>query len=367
MICSNNLDIKEDTQRIFYYDDEDDYEEDDYDYDEDYSKDTLDDTTIFKSSDPTNYLQFPLVTPRKTTKTTTITTTTTTTTMSTTTEKATEATRRSTSGRKSYSPGGYKRYDSSKDTAKQRPRSYEAEVTTTAPKAKDIACNSPQMLKKFLKSGAHGNDPRKIAAMIAKCKKDKENAPQSSDNAGSNQPEEDSHAKSIFEKYASKKSIDDNEVDLPPKSFLPPGYNGFEPSKTSSKGKYSNRKIGSNYGKTTASPEDEDYDDEDYDDEEYDDEETNDDFKPYGGVARPKGTSSSSNLFRKFIKDNAGKTVRRPTNIDNEEGKVASDIFKKYSSGFKTRAKGSYNKVSNVLSIDSRTNLLLYFNSDLNS
>ena len=101
---SNNLDIKEDTQRIFYYDDEDDYDDDEYDYEEDYGNGASKDPTI------SNYIQFPLVTPRKTTKTTTVTTTTSTTTASTTTEKVTEATRRSTAGRKSYSPGGYKRY-----------------------------------------------------------------------------------------------------------------------------------------------------------------------------------------------------------------------------------------------------------------
>ena len=293
-----------------------------------------------------------MVTPRKTPKTTTVTTTISTTTTTTTTQKAIETTRRSTPGRKSYSPGGYKRYDSSKDFEKQRPRSYEAPTTTKAPQAKDIACNSPQMLKKFLKSGAHGNDPRKIAAMIQKCKKDKENAAQGSDKSESIQPEDDDNAKSIFEKYASKKFKNDNEANVAPKAFLPPGYNGFEPSKKTYKENGSNRKIGSSYGKTTASPEEEDYeDDEYYDDEEYEDEKSNDDFKPYGGVARPKGTSSSSNLFRKFIKQNAGKTVRRPSNIDNEEGKVASDIFKKYSSGFKTRPKGGYNKVCKIFLI----------------
>ena len=108
--------------------------------------------------------------------------------------------------------------------------------------------------------------------------------------------------------------------------------------------KDSNRKL----GKTESSPEEEEYEDEDeyYDDEDYEEEESSDGFKPYGGVARPKGTSSSSNLFRKFIKHNAGKTVRRPSNVDDEEGKVASNIFKKYSSGFsKNRPKGGYNKV----------------------
>ena len=337
------MDVKEDTQRIFYYDDEDDYDDDEYDYEEDYDKDASKDPTI------SNYLQFPLVTPRKTTKTTTITTTTTTTTTSTTTEKATEATRRSTAGRKSYSPGGYKRYDSSKDFEKQRPRSFESDVTTKAPtKAKDIACNSPQMLKKFLKSGAHGNDPRKIKAMIEKCQKDKQNDALNSDKVASKKPEEDNNAMSIFEKYASKKSNNDKEVGTAPKSFLPPGYNGFESSKKTFKDKDSNRKIGSSYGKATESSEDEEYDDDDeYYDDDYEDENNNDDFKPYGGVVRPKGTSSSSNLFRKFIKHNAGKTVRRPTNINDEEGKVASDIFKKYSSGFSiNRPKGGYNKVS---------------------
>ena len=339
---------------MFYYDDENDYDEDEYEYEEDYSADRK------HSEDPnvSNFLKFPLVTPRKTTKTTTTSTTTTTPTTTTITEKTTQEIRRSTPGRKSYSPGGYKRYDSSKDGENQRPRSYEPDTTTNAPKAKDIACNSPQMLKQFLKSGAHGNDPRKIKAMIDKCQMDKADAARNANKSGSDSSAEDDDAKSIFEKYASKKSnaigsndnkaskkseIPDKKSNMPPTSFLPPGYNRFESSKKSFKGEDSNRKPGS---QASSSPEGEEYEDDDeYYDEDYE-EESNDGFKPYGGVERPKKTSSSSNLFRKFIKHNAGKTVRRPSNIDNEEGKVASNIFKKYSSGFnKNRPKGGYNKV----------------------
>ena len=137
---------------------------------------------------------------------------------------------------------------------------------------------------------------------------------------------------------------------LPPKSLLPSGYNGFEPSKKGYKSKDSNRKIGQSYTKTSFSSDEEEYDDDDDyydDDEDYGDSGTGDQdaFKPYGGVSRPKGTGTSSNLFRKFIKNNAGKSVRRPINTDDEEGKVASEIFKKYSSGNFNRPKGSYNKV----------------------
>ena len=353
---SNNLEVNEDTQRIYYYDDEDEeYEDGDYNYKDAYSND---DEGVSDSSGMSKYLQFPLVTPSRTTTTTTTITTTTTT------RKTAEQSRRNTPGRNSYNSGGYKRHESSNEFDKQRPGSYQSGPKKTSAKTTDVACNSPQMLKKFLKSGAHGNDPRKIQAMIMKCQMDKDKAQDSKSHTGS-EDEDETNAKSIFEKYSSTNTkydikkqtknvqnddLSENEyVELPPKPFLPPGYKGFETSKKSYKIKDSNRKLGTSFTKNKSISDEEEYED---DDEYYDDDEdygTSDDkdnaFKPFGGVARPKGTSTSSNLFRKFINNNAGKSVRRPINTNDEESKVASDIFKKYSSGSIKRPKGSYSKV----------------------
>ena len=321
---------------MYYYDDED-YDDDQYIYSDDYS--TEDD-------DGANFLQFPFVNPPKTSRPTTTTTTTTTATTTTTTEveKTTQSITKSTSGRKSYSPGGYKRYNSQKATEEQSPRSYGSGSNQTPSKANDIACNSPQMLKQFLKSGAHGNDPRKIKAMIEKCQLDRDKGSNNELEATTAKDEEDTNAQSIFEKYAvnkkgskttnEKKTYNKGQMssetskELPPKSFLPPGYKGFEHSKSTS-------------------DDEEEYDEEYYDDEDYgsSDTDTKDEFKPYGGIVRPPKISTSSNLFRKFIKQNAGKTVRRPMNNNNEESKAVSDIFKKYSSGNFKRPKGNYNKV----------------------
>ena len=334
---SIELDVKEDTQRMYYYDEED-YDDDQYIYSNDYLKE--DDAAA-------NFLQFPFANPPQTSRPTTTTTTTTTTTITTTEiEKTTQSIMKSTSGRKSYSPGGYKRYNSQKATETQSPRSYGSGSNKSPIKANDIACNSPQMLKQFLKSGAHGNDPRKIKAMIEKCQLDRDKAANNELGATTVEDDEDTNAQSIFEKYAinKKSSNTKNEKntpnkgqmssetsnDLPAKSFLPPGYKGFESTKS-------------------ISDEEEEYEDDEeyYDDEDYgsSDIDTKDEFKPYGGIVRPPKISTSSNLFRKFIKQNAGKTVRRPTNNNDEESKAVSDIFKKYSSGNFQRPKGSYNKV----------------------
>ena len=61
---SIELDVKEDTQRMYYYDDED-YDDDQYIYSDDYSKE--DDAGA-------NFLQFPFVNPPKTSRPTTTTT-----------------------------------------------------------------------------------------------------------------------------------------------------------------------------------------------------------------------------------------------------------------------------------------------------
>ena len=342
---------------MYYYDDT--YDEDEYNYEDDYPKGPDGD---FENPDVHNYIKFPLVTPPKVASTSTLPIKTTT---RTTTERTTEQTRRSTLNRNSYNPGAYNKYENSNDFENQRPRPYKPETSKSTPQSSNVACNSPQMLKQFLKSGAHGNDPRKIQAMIKKCQMDKAESQDAKHHSGTNEEEdEETNAQSIFEKYSLKSSKsksnankDRNDVHknnlsyeteskLPPKAFLPPGYNEFESSKKNSNPKDGNKNLGNNDARSTNHDEEE-YDDDDYYDEDYEDKESDSlsSFKPYGGIARPKGISSSSNLFRKFIKNNVGKTVRRPLPSNDEESKVASDIFKKYSSVNLKRPKGSYNKV----------------------
>ena len=350
---------------MYYYDDEEDYQNDDeeYNYSDDYFK--INDSPS-DSPGVLDFMQGALVTPTK--RITTTTTPTTSTTTTTTTAKTIESSRKSTpQGKKSYNPGGYNRYESSKDADKQYPKLYNSGQIKSTAAPKDIACNSPQMLKTFLKSGAHGNDPRKIKAMIMKCQLDKDKAKNEQALNGSEDNDND-NAKSIFEKYALKKNKPSSKKDtknsfkndplhkiedkLPPKSFLPSGYNGFEPTKKVYNMKDANKKMGTSMSKVTGEDEEEYEDDDEYYDDDYDDYENNesddkDAFKPYGGVSRPKetGTGTSSNLFKKFLKHNAGKTVRRPTNTNDEESEVASNIFKKYSSGIFKRPPGGYNKV----------------------
>ena len=275
--------------------------------------------------------------------------------------------RRSTPNRNSYAPGPYNKYESSKEFENQRPRSHNPGTSKNTPQSANVACNSPQMLKKFLMSGSHGNDPRKIQAMIKKCQTDQKEAQDGKDHSKTNGGEDDeSNAQSIFEKYSLKGSKSKSNVNkdrksfhkndpsqepeskLPPTSFLPPGYNGFESSKKNSKINDGSKKIGNNDARSTSHDEEE-YDDDDYydDEEDYEDKESDslNTFKPYGGIAKPKGISSSSNLFRKFVKNNVGKSIRRPLTSNDEESKVASEIFKKYSSVNLKRPKGSYSKV----------------------
>ena len=119
---------------------------------------------------------------------------------------------------------------------------------------------------------------------------------------------------------------------------MPIGYNKFE-SKKDLTVKHSPKNDA-----------EEDYDEDDYyDDDEYEEDESDSSnaFKPYAGLTRPKekGTSTSSSLFRNFLKNNVGKNIRKPIPSNDEETKVASEIFKKYSSVNLKRNTGNYNKV----------------------
>ena len=327
--CSTeSIDLGKDTRRIDYY--EESYNDGLYVYEDDYTPRDFEDN-ISPKEVPANSVQFPFAFPTRTTPAATTSTHTTTATTKAMTRGVT------LSPRKAYVPDSstYKKHMSEKN--KESP-------PAVPNKSQDVACSSPEMLRQFLKSGAHGNDPRKIAMMIKKCQNDRTSAGQSIDEI------EEEAAKNIFGRYSMhtkkhSKSVDEQKLQtnlldhnsapaLPPTSLLPHGYmNGGSPFMAINKGEEA----------------DEDY--EEYVDE-YDEEEE-DSFKPYGvddggkPLTKPKAASTSSNLFRSFIKNNLGtKGIRRPKpKLNNEDAKAAISIFHKYAPGKIKRPTGNYNRV----------------------
>jgi len=187
-------------------------------------------------------------------------------------------------------------------------------TATTAAKAQAVDVDS--VLKNFLASGKHNNDPAKIKAMLERLhKKNKvEEEPVEDEDEGGIDPSD------IFSKYKSTSSSNTRSK-----------YSGFS-------------------GSSDDDDDDEYYDDEDYDDDyDYglDDDEDDDGFlkmptippENIRSVSGGIGGGSSSSMYKKFAKVNSGKSFRRPKPEKGDEDGKAKDIFKKYSSKFSPKKK----------------------------
>ena len=171
--------------------------------------------------------------------------------------------------------------------------------------------NPTDLLKSFLKSGTHGNDPKKIAAMLAKYK----NGGGASDAKDEGEKEEDV-AKSIFQKYAKKK--------YEPKKWAPS-------SKKSAATQDEPEEVVDDYQKEREAAK------------------TFDSTKPKktsfahirpwksslggGSSYNSGGSSSSSSFYKNFANKNIGGPggLRRPAPVNDEDSEVAKSIFEKYS------------------------------------
>ncbi len=190
------------------------------------------------------------------------------------------------------------------------------ETPTPAPPRKT------EMLKNFLKSGAHGNDPKKIAAMLKKLNV----VPSAGAGLVGNRKEGQSAgdedrdaAKSIFEKYNSKKKssgVNDGGEHFTTKKF--------DPTKKSEHKKMMTTSELSNLDETSDEASD------DYEDP-FAGVQTNYGSRPWSPMGSGFKGSSSSSYFRKFAKSNIGGSFRRPRPKDTEDSKVAKEIFSKYS------------------------------------
>ena len=172
--------------------------------------------------------------------------------------------------------------------------------TTTAPSTTASAVpNQPNdLLKNFLKSGAHKNDPKKIQEMLSKFYQNG-GGPAEAATSVKQQPaeSEDDQAKSIFEKYAVK--------DQSPRNDNAPEII------------------------------DEEYYDDDYEEEEEEEETQTGLLMPKPWSPERKKGGSASSYFRKFASTNVGKSFRRPPPPADEDSQRAKDIFSKYASSKK--------------------------------
>merc|ERR1739838_250494 len=181
------------------------------------------------------------------------------------------------------------------------------EVTTTE---LTNELNEAEKIKSMLKSGAVGNDPRKIKEMLLKMKAAKTAAPSM-------------NQKKIMKDTATTATTTAASVSPTLKTWEPKTWNPSKPY---------------TYSANSVKEEDEEYDEDEYYEGDYDyDESDDEEFKKLSPLGiDPPGTrnrmSSSSSYFRKFAQDNAGSpNFRRPEPKD-ESAKKANAIFKKYSS-----------------------------------
>ena len=174
-------------------------------------------------------------------------------------------------------------------------------TTTTEKTVEKEEVNEAEKIKQMLQSGSMGSDPMKIKQMMLKLKEAK-----------------------------SQSSSGDVEAMEPKKET--PVLKQWKPSMASRPyaGRPDNPSMSRNKPLTSNYEDDDDEYDEDYDDEEEDSGPSQ--LSPMG--IHPPGsrsrTQSSSSFFKKFARENIGKTFRRPEPKD-ETSKKANEIFRKYS------------------------------------
>ncbi len=167
-------------------------------------------------------------------------------------------------------------------------------------------------IKRYLQSGMHKNDPKKIAEMVTRLKAKKAAAGKGKSKRPVDDDPEKAAAKSIFEKYGGGKKKDSKK----------PSHKGWRPKSAMEAKKPTSH---------------DDYEEE----EEEEEEEANTSTKrtyelktwdPKYSGGRGNEPQGSSSYFKKFARDNLGGSFRRPRpKVDNEQSKIAKDIFSKYS------------------------------------